>query len=187
MNQKPNDSQTDVKNEDIVIEENTGENKPDVVEGVTAEPNYDTPERKQGFFSTKKGKMVLFGIIGVVILAALIGILVAILKKPDPPDPVPCEGDNCPPVPCEGDHCPPVPCESDNCVVNINYKTNDVYVYDESSTKDSKIELSNDESNLSQASTMNSKYLINIYDNKTVDSVTTYYAYVAIIDMKKKN
>lgn len=170
MNQKPNDSQTDVKNEDIVIEENTGENKPDVVEGVTAEPNYDTPERKQGFFSTKKGKMVLFGIIGVVILAALIGILVAVLK-PDPPHPDPD------PVPCEDDGCP---------VVNINYKTNDVYVYDESSTKDSKIELSNDESNLSQTSTMNSKYLINIYDNKTVDSVTTYYAYVAIIDMKKK-
>ena len=170
MNQKPNDSQTDVKNEDIVIEENTGENKPDVVEGVTAEPNYDTPERKQGFFSTKKGKMVLFGIIGVVILAALIGILVAVLKKDKPVPPVP---DPDPiPEPCKGDYCP---------VVNISYKTNDVYVYDESSTKDSKIELSNDESNLSQTSTMNSKYLINIYDNKIEDSNIIYYAYAIIL------
>ena len=103
MNPKQNDSQAEVNDNDIVIDENIGNNKPDVVEGVTAEPNYETPERKQSFFSTKKGKKVLFGIIGVVLLAVLIAILCIV---------IPCKGDDCK---CKGD-CP-MPCKEPNVVI----------------------------------------------------------------------
>ena len=226
MNPKQNDSQAEVNDNDIVIEENPGNNKPDVPEGVTAEPNYETPLRKQGFFSTKKGKKVLFGIIGVVLLATIITIIVLLSKKHDdcqikceddpnkccddfckknpeqcPPFP-PCEGKNCPcegeNCPCEGENCPPIPdnCKGEDCdkfVFDINYKKNDVYLYEEKVLKVSNIELSNskkngrileDNSGLTEKSTITSKYLINIYDYDENEKV--YYAYAAVIDMNKQ-
>jgi hypothetical protein len=173
MNPKPNDSQAEVNDNEIVIDENIGNNRPDVVEGVTAEPNYETPERKQSFFSTKKGKKVLFGIIGVVLLAVLITILVIV---------IPCKGDDCKckgiccedgDCECQG-NCPvPEPCEGPECpVINITYNKNDMLIYEETLSKVSNIELINskngrrldDNSRLTEKSTITSKYLINIYD-----------------------
>ena len=96
-----------------------------------------------------------------------------------------CNPDKCPPHPrCEGKDCP---------VFDINYKKNDVYLYEEKVLKVSNIELSNskkngrlleDNSGLTEKSTITSKYLINIYDYDENEKV--YYAYAAVIDMNKQ-
>ena len=44
----------------------------------------------------------------------------------------------------------------------------------------------NEENIISQNSEITSKYLINIYDNKTENSIKIYYAYAIIIEMGKK-
>jgi len=193
---------------------------------------------KSGFFSTKKGKIILFSIIGIVILGIIIAVAIALKKKNNDPickgdncpcvgencpcvgdncpcvgdncpcvgDNCPCVGDNCPCVgdncPCVGDNCPCVgdncPCEGDDCViVNVNYKINDVSVYEETLEKNSNIELNeilnengrrlDEKKNFAKSSIISSKYLFNIYDEQVIDSLTTYYAYVVILNMKQKN
>ncbi len=89
---------------------------------VKTETNFPTPinDKKISGFSYKK--FILFVIISLIIIGVVI-----LFKKLSS-----CEGDNCP---CEGDNCP---CEGDQC---INYKKNDIYIYSETQSKISTIEL----------------------------------------------
>ncbi len=88
-------------------------------------------------------------------------------------------------------------CESKNCpIFYFDYKKNDLYIYNEILTKNSKIELSNnynknerrlnEDKLLSKKKNITLKYLINIFNIQIEDSIKIYYAYVIIIDMKKK-
>ena len=79
----------------------------------------------------------------------------------------------------------------------IQYKKNDIYIYNEELLKYSSIELNNNinqnenilnENNLYfKKLTIISKYFINIFNIQKEDSNITYYAYVSIIDIKKNN
>ena len=153
----------------------------------------------KGFFSTKKGKIILFSLIGIVVIGAIIGIAVALGKKdkddtPDIPDtPKPSDGTVIPPIP------EPEEEEIDPTVIDINYKKNDVSVYTETREKTSNIELNENiklpgrrveegskSNTITKKTIIQSKYLLNIYDEKTEDSLTTYYAYASILSMDKK-
>lgn len=140
--------------------------------------NSDT-HKKEGFFSSKKGKKILFGLGAIVLVAIIIVIVIVALKNDNKKqelddDPIP------PPIP----HC-------EECVVDISYKKNDVYIYNEELEKTSNVELSENvklksrrltDNSITQKTTIKSKYLINVYDYK--DDI--YYAYAAVLKMEKQ-
>ena len=151
----------------------------------TASPTNDSPStqetpKSKGFLSTKKGKTILFVIIGIVIIGIAIGVVVA-LKK-DKPN---CKT-NCTPN--------PEPDPSPDVEININHKVNEVLIYDDNYEKKTNVVLgiSNNGNNrrldessntISQTTKYTTKYLINVYQ---VDEEKVYYAYAAIIKMNKK-
>ena len=52
-----------------------------------------TRKKKKGFFSTKKRKIILFSLIGIVLIGVIIGVIVALNHKEKPkPN---CTGDDC--------------------------------------------------------------------------------------------
>ncbi len=80
-------------------------------------------------------------------------------------------------------------------VIDLDYKKNYIFIYNETQSKISNIEFNeditikkrrNEENIISQKSEIISKYLINIYDNKTENSKIIYYAYAIIIEMGKQ-
>ena len=172
---------------DIIITEKTNENTPTV----------NDIKNNTNCLSTKRRKIILFTMIGIILLLIIIIIFLFLFKKSSKPKP--CIGDNCP---CIGDDCPYIgddcPCIGDECkeedpeaIVNINYKKNDILIYNENQSKISIVELnenipSQNSSDFVQNSIMISKYLINIYDEQIEDSSIIYYAYAFVLNMSKK-
>ena len=172
---------------DIKINEKTNEITPNVID----------IKNNTNCLSTKRGKIILFTMIGIILLLIIIIIFLFLFKKSSKPKP--CIGDNCP---CIGDDCPYIgddcPCIGNECkeedpeaIVNINYKKNDILIYNENQSKISIVELnenipSQNSSDFVQNSIMISKYLINIYDEQIEDSSIIYYAYAFVLNMSKK-
>ena len=110
----------------------------------TASPTNDSPStqetpKSKGFLSTKKGKTILFVIIGIVIIGIAIGVVVALKKNnkdvPEsgnkPTNEQNCET-NCTPNP------KPNPPPSPDVEININHKVNEVLIYDDNYEKKNK-------------------------------------------------
>ncbi len=99
---------------------------------VKTDTDFPTPinDKKISGFSYKK--FILFGIISLIIIGVIIGVVILLKKLSSCKGDYPNKEDNCP---CEGDNCP---CEGDQC---INYKKNDIYIYSETQSKISTIEL----------------------------------------------
>ena len=179
---------------DIIITEKTNENTPTV----------NDIKNNTNCLSTKRRKIILFTMIGIILLLIIIIIFLFLFKKGSKPKP--CIGDECPCIgddcPCIGDNCPCIgdncPCIGDKCkeedpeaIVNINYKKNDILIYNENQSKISIVELnenipSQNSSDFIQNSIMISKYLINVYDERIEDSSIIYYAYAFVLNMSKK-
>ena len=146
----------------------------------------------------KKRNIIIILIISIILLGIIIPIVIILSKKKK------CDKDDCKcnnnckelPLDINCTNCEPKPnfpnIEDDNIVININYKKNDIYIYNEILSKELNIELNesineNDDNKIfSKKSIITSKYLINIYDNKIENSTIIYYAYAVIIDMKRQ-
>ena len=146
----------------------------------------------------KKRNIIIILIISIILLGIIIPIVIILSKKKK------CDKDDCKcnnnckelPLDINCTNCEPEPnfpnIEDDNIVININYKKNDIYIYNEILSKELNIELNesineNDDNKIfSKKSIITSKYLINIYDNKIENSTIIYYAYAVIIDMKRQ-
>ena len=81
--------------------------------------------------------------------------------------------------------------EEKDIVVDINYRLNEVSVYDDSTTKTSTVTVNNGSSRrrLEQQNyqtTINGKYLLNVYKIDVSDENKIYYAYAILLELSKK-
>ena len=154
--------------------------------------------------SASNRKKLIIGIVsGVVILIILGVVLGVVLNKKHECNSCDCNPNLCVPVcnscECDSSLCPPVPPEEEereeheggDIVVDINYKLNEVSVYDDSTTKTSSVTVNNGNSRrrLEQQNyqtTINGKYLLNVYKIDVSDENKIYYAYAILLELSKK-
>ena len=159
----------------------------------------DLTPQKSGFLSTKKGKIIVFSILGVVLIGLIIGIAIACSKGGEKTlnGNDNNNGNNGNDNGKDNGNDNGSEADEVNKDPNIIYKKNDVSVYIETQSKNANIELSEniplnerklaENSNiLSKKTEITSQYLVNIYDEKEENSLKVYYAYASVLNMKKK-
>ena len=136
-----------------------------------------TRKKKKGFFSTKKRKIILFSLIGIVLIGVIIGVIVALNHKEKPkPNPNECTGDDCDNINKGGNNNGYTGgnggknniIDDENPVIDIYYKKNDIYIYNETLSRTTTVEINGKnslkgrrlEDSYSQKTKMTTQYLI---------------------------
>ena len=129
---------------------------------------------------SKKKRIILFSLLGIFLVALLIisGTIIIKIKKDKNITQV-----------ANDEYIQEEENDSDIEIIDINYKKKDILIYNEIQSKNLSLKLKNDKKENKidpYESTTTIKYLINIYDNKTINSMIIYYAYAGIIDINLK-
>ena len=133
-----------------------------------------TRKKKKGFFSTKKRKIILFSLIGIVLIGVIIGVIVALNHKEKPKPNPNCTGDECDNPNDPGNNIEHPNGEKNNTindenpVIDIYYKKNDIYIYNETLSRTTTVEINGKnslkgrrlEDSYSQKTKMTIQYLI---------------------------
>ena len=164
----------------IFDKENSGIEKSEKSEKETNKPEKPTPKKENSnpWYKSRKKLGIVIGI-SILIIIIIVIVLVIVLKK------------KCNSCECDPSLCDPVPPPNPDVVVDINYKLNEVSVYDDSTTKTSSVTVNNGSSRrrLEQQNyqtTINGKYLLNVYKIDDSDKNTIYYAYAILLELSKK-
>ena len=129
---------------------------------------------------SKKKRIILFSLLGIFLVVLLIisGTIIIKIKKDKNISQV-----------VNDEYIQEEENDSDIEIIDINYKKKDILIYNEIQSKNLSLKLKNDKKENKidpYESTTTIKYLINIYDNKTINSMIIYYAYAGIIDVNLK-
>ena len=167
--------------------------------------------------SASNRKKLIIGIVSGVVILIILGVVLGIvLNKKHECNSCDCNPNLCVPVcnscECDSSLCDPpeneeteeddlsentvnegneTDDEEKDIVVDINYKLNEVSVYDDSTTKTSSVTVNNGSSRrrLEQQNyqtTINGKYLLNVYKIDVSDENKIYYAYAILLELSKK-
>ena len=151
--------------------------------------------KSESFLKTKRGKIILFSLVGIALIAIIVGVAVACSKKGnDDKKEKEANGTENPENPLRPDTENPIEPEKEKTEY-VNHKLNEILVYEEIQEKKTSVNLNEDakqllgkqrlltDSNISHESKLTIKYLLNVYKVDESVSPKLYHAYVFILSM----